>query len=91
MREKAKNLLGDFQEVVDGWSSSFSWEPASTPDLWTFQVHPLKNLKRVIDHFPGFSSSATKTGPCTRIASETGRVRHVGLGIYPAPVVHGVS
>ena len=33
MREKAEDLLGDFQAVVGGWPSSLSWEPVPN---WPF-------------------------------------------------------
>jgi len=87
MRKKAEDLLGDFQAVVGGWPSSLSWEPVPTPDFRTFPMHPPKNRQQVIDRCPGFSSSASKPDPCTRKAAETGRVRHMGVGIYPAPLV----
>ena len=77
----------DFQEVVGGWPPAVSWEPVST---WAFGFSKCilrKNLKQVIDHCPGFSSSATKPDPCTRIAAGTGRARLMGVGIYPAPLV----
>lgn len=52
-----------------------------------FPMHPPKNRKQVTDQCPSFSSSATKTGPCTRIAAGTGRARLMGVGIYPVPLV----
>ena len=42
MREKAEDLLGDFQAVVGGWPSALSWEPTSPPDFRTFSMYPLK-------------------------------------------------
>lgn len=79
--------MGDFQEVVGGWPPSLSWGPAPT---WAFGLSKCilrKNRKQVIDHCPGFSSAAPKPDPCTRIAAGTGPVRHMGVGIYPAPLV----
>ena len=72
--------MGDFQAVVGDWPSSLSWEPAPT---WAFGLSKCilrKNRRQVLDHCPGFSSSATKPDPCTGNAAGTGRVRHTGLG-----------
>lgn len=87
MREKAKDLLGDFQAVVGGWPSSLSWGPAPTRAFGLSKCILRKKLKQVIDPGPGFSSSAPKANPCTRNASETAGVSTTALGITPAPLV----
>jgi len=87
MREKAEDLLGDFQAVVGGWPSSLSWESASTPDFRTFPMHPLKKSEAGEEHCPDFSLLAPKPDPCTRIAAVTDQVNTMGVEIYPTQLV----
>jgi hypothetical protein len=87
MREKAKDLLGDFQAVVGGWPTSLSWEPASTRTFGHYRCILRRKSEAGGRPLPRSSPPAPMPDNWTRIAVGTAGVRHMELGIYPPPLV----